>query len=85
MCCCNHPTEIFEVQPVGGLNVKILGLPTPSGDRLELSVVEDTMGVPDRFPRFRQSDIEVKNQTTNISILCCFMLQNASEERSALA
>ena len=80
MCCCNHPTEIFEVQP--GLNVKILGLATPSGDRLELSVVEDTMGVPDRFPRFRQSpgDIQVKNQTTNISILCCFMLQNASEE-----
>jgi hypothetical protein len=61
-----HITEIFEVQPVGGLNVKILGLATPGGDRLELSVVEDTMGVPDRFPRFRQSagDIQVLGAVT---------------------
>ncbi|CAI8010498.1 hypothetical protein GBAR_LOCUS6929 [Geodia barretti] len=36
------PQRFSKSPAVGGLNVKILVLATPSGDRLELSVVEDT-------------------------------------------
>ena len=47
-------TEIFEIVPAGGQNVTILGQPTPRGNRMQLSVREDGLGVPDRFPQFRQ-------------------------------
>lgn len=53
-------TEVFQIVPAGGLNVKIYGLhwENKSLTNWNLSVRED-FGIPEKFPRFRPQPVHV--------------------------
>ena len=47
---------MFDIARFGGLNVKIFGFPSgghPTIAKMNLSVIEDSVGIIERFPRFR--------------------------------